>query len=56
MTSRKTKVRTFLISETSIAVIRAELLHMHQNMISTTDTEASYAKIVDTLNGMTGVN
>lgn len=56
MACRQTKVRTFLISETSIAVIRAELMHIHQNMISTVDTEASYTKIVDTLNGMTGVN
>jgi hypothetical protein len=55
MAGRQTKVRTFLISETSIAVIRAELMHIHQNMISTQDTEASYAKIIDTLNGMTGV-
>ena len=55
MAGRQTKVRTFLISETSIAVIRAELMHIHRNMISTTDTEASYSVIVDILNSVQGV-
>ena len=47
-------VKMFLISEVSVAVIRAELIHMEQNMIHTRDTVASYQKIVDTLNRTTG--
>ena len=42
-------IRQYLISETSITLIKFELQHMKQNMISTPDTEASYAKIMDTL-------
>jgi hypothetical protein len=54
--SRHNKTRTFLISETSIAVIRAELAFVKQFTTVTPDTDASFKKIVDTLNGMTGVN
>jgi hypothetical protein len=42
-------IRQYLISETSITLIKYELQHMRQNMISTPDSEASYNKILDTL-------
>ena len=54
--ARTKAVRKWLISDTKIAVIRSELMHMRQNMISTTDTETSYSTIVDILNNVQGVD
>ena len=42
-------IRKRIISDTEVDVIRYELQHIKQNMISTPDGEASYAKILETL-------
>ena len=52
---RKNRINNYLISDTKIAAIRSELIHIKNNMISTTDTEASYSVIVDILNSVQGV-
>jgi hypothetical protein len=56
MPRHNNKVRNWLISDVKIATIRSELLHMRQNMISTTDTEASYSQIIAILNSVQGVD
>ena len=45
-------IRLYLIPETSITLIKFELQNMRRNMISTPDGEASYMKIMDTLEGL----
>jgi hypothetical protein len=47
-------IRHYLISENGVNLIRGELEHLKQNCISTPDTEASYHKIVHTLDKLRG--
>ena len=44
--------RRFLASKAQVAVIRSELNHLYINCVKCPDTEASYKKIIDTLNAI----
>jgi hypothetical protein len=43
-------IRSYLISDTELTLIKYELANIERNMIHTHDTTGSYDKIMDTLN------